>query len=182
MYFRAEENEEPEPEPVPRGPRRRRPVFTPQEQNTNNINDTLNNKKENIRTNNINEKPKMCGGLWTDDDIIELIKYVKKFPGGTQDRWEKIADAMNRTVNEVTYMAKKIKDEGLKPKQNSDDVQVDVQIKKVKTRAIDNDDNVTDWSQEQQKALESALIKYPKSGSADRWEKIASCIEGKTKV
>ncbi|KAK0174493.1 hypothetical protein PV327_010255 [Microctonus hyperodae] len=177
----AEENEEPEPEPVPRGPRRRRPVFTPQEQSSNNTNDTFNHKKENTRTNNIYEKPKMCGGLWTDDDIIELIKYVKKFPGGTQDRWEKIADAMNRTVNEVTYMAKKIKDEGLKPKQNSDDVQVDVQSKKVKTRAIDNDDNITDWSQEQQKALESALIKYPKGGSADRWEKIASCIEGKTK-
>ncbi|KAK0160482.1 hypothetical protein PV328_007890 [Microctonus aethiopoides] len=85
----------------------------------------------------------MYGGLWTDDDIIEFIKYVKKFPGGTQDH------------------------QGLKPKQNSDDVQVDVQIKKIKTRAIDNDDNVTDWSQEQQKALESALIKYPKGGTVE---------------
>lgn len=165
---------------MPRGPRRRRAGFTPQEHSGNNTNES-HNKKEIIRTNETYEKPKASGGLWTDDDILELIKLVKKYPGGTADRWEKIADAMNRTVNEVTYMAKKVKDEGLKPGQPADEVPTDIQPKKVKTRAEDVD-CATEWSQEQQKALEFALLKHPKGGSADRWEKISSCVEGKTKV
>lgn len=53
--------------------------------------------------------------------------------------------------------------------------------KKTKTRA-ENVENISEWSQEQQRALEAALIKYPKGTSADRWEKIANCVEGKSKV
>ena len=36
------------------------------------------------------------------------------------------------------------------------------------------------WSQGQQKALESALIQFPK-GSTERWERIANKVPGKTK-
>lgn len=181
----AEANEETEPDPVPRGPRRRRQGFQPQEQysykkelpksynNNNNSNNNNNN-------NNTNDKTKITGGLWTDDDILELIKLVKKYPGGTPDRWEKIAESMCRTVNEVTHMAKKVKDEGLKPvSQSNDDIIIDEQPKKIKTRADTND--TSEWSQEQQKLLESALLKYPKNSSGDRWEKISHCVEGKTK-
>lgn len=137
---------------------------------------------------------------------------MKKFPGGTPDRWEKIADMMNRTVAEVTHMAKKVvrlllffiffvacskiadvfcsflanapkvKDEGLKPSQPAEEVPVETEEpKKVKTRAKAVE-AVVEWSQDEQKALEAALLKYPKTGSTDRWEKIATCIEGKTKV
>lgn len=53
--------------------------------------------------------------------------------------------------------------------------------KKIKTRS-ENTASTTEWSQEQQRALEAALSKYPKGTSVDRWEKIANCIEGKTKV
>lgn len=174
----AQENEEPEPEPVPRGPRRRRAVFTPQERND--IVKKEESKTFNNTTNHNQEKPRTTtGGLWTDDDILELIKLVKKYPGGTTDRWEKIADMMNRSVIEVTHMAKKVKDEGLKPSQ-PDEVPSEEQSKKVKTR-VETPENLAEWTQEQQKALEAALIKYPKTGSSDRWEKIAACIQGKTK-
>ena len=105
ILFRAQE-EEPEPEPVPRGPRRRRAGFTPQERSEKAAKE--NYKTENTNTNHTYEKPKTAGGLWTDDDILELIKLVKKYPGGTPDRWEKIAEMMNRTVHEVTHMAKKV--------------------------------------------------------------------------
>lgn len=53
--------------------------------------------------------------------------------------------------------------------------------KKIKTRS-ENTVGTVEWSQEQQRALEAALTKYPKGASVDRWEKIANCIEGKTKV
>ncbi|XP_008551360.1 dnaJ homolog subfamily C member 1-like [Microplitis demolitor] len=174
----AEENEEVEVEPVPRGPRRRRAGFTPQEHSGNNSTELK--KRDNIRANHVYEKPKYTGGLWTDDDILELIKLVKKYPGGTPDRWEKIAEAMNRSVNEVTHMAKKIKDEGLKPNQTAEESLPVKLPTKIKTRAETSENEVV-WSQDEQKALESALLKYPKSSSIDRWEKIANCIGGKTK-
>lgn len=37
------------------------------------------------------------------------------------------------------------------------------------------------WSQEQQKLLEQALVCYPR-GTLNRWDAIADCIPGKTKV
>ncbi|XP_017880061.1 dnaJ homolog subfamily C member 1 [Ceratina calcarata] len=173
----AQENEQPEPEPVvPTRVRRRRTGFTPQERSGNGVKES--SKKD--QTNHVDQKsPVSGGGLWTDDDILELIKLVKKYPSGTSERWEKIADAMNRTVMEVTHMAKKIKDEGLKPGTTEQTV-VEERPKKTKTRA-ENVDNITEWSQEQQRALEAALIKYPKGTSVDRWEKIANCVEGKNK-
>lgn len=58
---------------------------------------------------------------------------------------------------------------------------VEERSKKTKTRA-EIVDNISEWSQEQQRALEAALIKYPKGTSTDRWEKIANCVEGKSKV
>lgn len=38
------------------------------------------------------------------------------------------------------------------------------------------------WSQEQQKAFENALTKFPKKTVGDRWEKISKSVPGKTKV
>lgn len=40
---------------------------------------------------------------------------------------------------------------------------------------------VKDWSQEQQRALETAISKNPKNSSGDRWTKIANSVPGKTK-
>lgn len=57
-------------------------------------------------------RPAQSGGLWTDEDIEKLIKMVKKYPAGTLERWEKIADAMERSVQEVTHMAQRVKEDG----------------------------------------------------------------------
>lgn len=91
---------------VSRGVRKRRTAFVPQERSGSNAKETT--KKDCDHTNHLYEKPSLSGGLWTDSDILELIKYVKKYPGGTPERWEKIASIMNRTVTEVTHMAKKV--------------------------------------------------------------------------
>lgn len=74
-----------------------------------------------------------------------------------------------------------IKDEGLKPGEPAEEILAEERPKKIKTRN-ENTVNAADWSQEQQRALEAALTKYPKGASIDRWEKIANCVEGKTKV
>lgn len=125
--------------------------------------------------------PVITGGLWTDDDLAELVRLVKKYPGGSGDRWERIAEAMNRSVPEVTHMAAKLKENCYKvPGQEPEQPQVVEPPKKVKTRKAE-EVSAGNWSQTQQKALENALAKYPKGGAGDRWQKIASTVPGKTK-
>lgn len=128
------------------------------------------------------------GGLWTDDDLVELVRLVKKYPGGTTNRWEIIAEMMGRTVSEVTQMAAKLKETAYKvPGQNESPAEQILHSanKKVKTRKPADvqiqaaAESV--WSQAQQQALETAITKYPKTGAFDRWEKIADAVPGKNK-
>jgi hypothetical protein len=66
--------------------------------------------------------------------------------------------------------------------------EVEIVPKKVKTKGgklkVDEGagtDANTQWSQPQQKALENALIKFPK-GTSERWVKIAKCVPEKSMV
>lgn len=74
-----------------------------------------------------------------------------------------------------------MKEEGLKPGESVEEASTEDKPKKIKTRS-ENTVSTAEWSQEQQRTLEAALTKYPKGASIDRWEKIANCVEGKTKV
>ncbi|XP_075969963.1 uncharacterized protein F54F2.9 [Anticarsia gemmatalis] len=125
--------------------------------------------------------PVISGGLWTDDDLAELVRLVKKYPGGTAERWERIAETMCRSVPEVTHMAAKLKENCYKiPGQEPEQPVVVEPPKKVKTRKTE-EVSAGNWSQTQQKALEAALAKYPKGGAGDRWQKISNAVPGKTK-
>ncbi len=147
---------------------------------------------ENHSTVSSEKTPVVSGGLWTDDDILTLVKLVKKHPAGEPERWVKIAFAMNRTVPEVTHMANKIKDNDFRLPNENEEPQIEEEPKKVKTKGgklgsrIVNDEATSEkgcsWTQTQQKALEMALNKYTKKAAGDRWEKIASCVPGKSKV
>jgi len=53
--------------------------------------------------------PRNANQVWTDDDLATLAKFIKKFPGGTADRWDRIAESMERYTDEVIKMAGKIK-------------------------------------------------------------------------
>lgn len=135
----------------------------------------------------IKTKVPMSGGLWTDDDLAELARLTKKYPGGTVDRWETIADAMNRNVSEVTFMAYKLKDCVYQKPGETDKLVENINrelAKKVKTKATLDEEQISsaaNWSQDQQKALEAAIQKYPKKGHDDRWAKIANSVPGKSK-
>ncbi|CAH0604967.1 unnamed protein product [Chrysodeixis includens] len=125
--------------------------------------------------------PVISGGLWTDEDLAELVRLVKKYPGGAPERWERIAQAMSRSVPEVTHMAAKLKENCYKiPGQEPEQPVVVEPPKKVKTRKAEETSS-GNWSQTQQKALEAALAKHPKGGAGDRWGKIAAAVPGKTK-
>ncbi|CAG9813513.1 unnamed protein product [Phaedon cochleariae] len=121
----------------------------------------------------------ISGGLWTDDDLGELIRLVKKHPQGSAARWEKIAEALMRSVPEVTYMAAKMKENGYRlPSEQEEEIVVKVKQKTKKD--VDKGEGVLNWSQDQQRALEDALLKFPK-GCSDRWDRIAEQVSGKTK-
>lgn len=126
--------------------------------------------------------PPVSGGLWTDDDLNELVQLVKKYPGGTPQRWEHIAEELRRSVAEVTFMANKIKSSNFKVG-SEEEVQEQSKVKQ-KTRVKtdeQSEENAKKWSQQQQKALEEALAKFPK-GCVDRWDRIGEYVPHKTKV
>ncbi|XP_050439006.1 dnaJ homolog subfamily C member 1 isoform X2 [Adelges cooleyi] len=179
----CESNEEPEkPEPIVRERVRRRKV----QYKIPEINEYKNTVVENRAKTNLDksEPPVVSGGLWTDDDLYELSQMVNKYPAGTSDRWQKVAKAMHRPVPEVAYMANKMKENGYKvptPGETQESV-VTEEPKKIKTRSTTNTESTDSaWNQVQQKALESALTKYPKGSTENRWEKIAKCVPNKTK-
>ncbi|XP_053678338.1 uncharacterized protein F54F2.9 [Anopheles nili] len=133
------------------------------------------------------------GGLWTEDDLTELVRLVKKYPGGTSNRWELIAELMQRCVEEVTYMAAKMKECGYRLPHQVDGASsldapgagtVAASVAKVKTKTRDNTSSEaasSTWTQQLQQALEVAIQKYPKSANYDRWQKIANSVPGKSK-
>lgn len=65
--------------------------------------------------------------------------------------------------------------------------EVEIVPKKVKTKGgklkaeEGASSDASQWSQPQQKALENALIKFPK-GTSERWVKIAKCVPEKNMV
>ena len=103
VYEAQEESDESEPEVLSKGPRRRRNFMIPQVNNESKLNgDCLNEmsgKSDEIKQET--QSYPIKGGLWTDDDLSDLIKYVNKYPPGMNKRWEKIAEVMNRSVGEV---------------------------------------------------------------------------------
>lgn len=128
------------------------------------------------------------GGFWSDEDLTELIRLVKKYPSGSAARWDTISQAMNRSVTEVTFMAAKMKENGYRVPGQTDSVAENIIIEatrnKIKTKRPPEAQLVlpeTTWSQEQQKLLELAIVKYPKTIVTDRWQKISNSVPGKTK-
>lgn len=97
--------------------------------------------------------------MWTDDDLAKLTKLIKKFPGGTPERWEKIAEILERLPWEVTKMAQKVKDNsymipvsksaqgvtGLEAKRLISDDCLEAQIADDSENSSDSDDSDSDY-------------------------------------
>ncbi|CAG9766067.1 unnamed protein product [Ceutorhynchus assimilis] len=169
----------PEPEPVPvkiKTVRKRNKFVVPEGPNFETLGSETNyNESEQTST-----PLPIIGGLWTDDDLEELIRLVKKFPQGSAKRWENIAEALGRSVQEVTYMANKMKENGYRNPTETEEEAPQIKMKQKTKKETDTGDSVKKWSQVQQRALEDALAKYPK-GCAERWDKIADRVPGKAK-
>ncbi|XP_028810682.1 dnaJ homolog subfamily C member 2 [Denticeps clupeoides] len=139
---------------------------------------------------------------WNEEELQLLIKAVNLFPAGTNARWEVIANYMNlHSTSGVTRTAKDVINKA-KNLQKLDPHQKDEINKKAFEKfkkehvavppTLDNaapserfegsnaESNTAPWTTEEQKLLEQALKTYPVS-TAERWEKIAAAVPGRTK-
>lgn len=99
--------------------------------------------------------------------------------GETRHRRRKVPKALEmmpaatKEVSEEKGRGRRQKDfDNTEQEEESDDES----RKREKSRALEEL-----WTQNQQKLLEMALQQYPK-GTSDRWDKIAKCVPGKSKV
>ena len=121
------------------------------------------------------EPPVKCGE-WTAEEVSLLVKQTKKWPGGTFNRWEKIACALNRSVSDVTATYERLRTLGQTALVESLEKASDA----AESGDLEAKPDTISWSQEDQKAFEEALVRFPR-GTEDRWDKVAS-MTGKTKV
>ncbi|XP_068443131.1 dnaJ homolog subfamily C member 2 [Clinocottus analis] len=139
------------------------------------------------------------GKGWNEEDLQLLIKAVNLFPAGTNARWEVIANYMNlhsttgmkRTAKDVINKAKNL--QRLDPTQKDEiNRKAFEKFKKehgavaptidnaVPSERFDGTGSAASWTTEEQKLLEQALKTYPVS-TAERWEKIAVAVPGRSK-
>ena len=109
---------------------------------------------------------------WTSCELVIFQKALTKFPVGVAKRWDHIAEMVGtRSVDEVLVMSKRF----------AEDKNLQSMAKPAKQVAIAAP-VVDEWTEAQQKAFESALRLFPANITVgDRWESIASKVEGKSK-
>ncbi|KAL9967016.1 hypothetical protein ACROYT_G025171 [Oculina patagonica] len=106
-----EEDDDDKMEDQPSRPRRRQRVNIPQEDIDDAswegapVTSVVNTATESEQETTTVEK----SGEWTDHEQSLLTRAMIKFPGGTPNRWEKIAVEIGRSVDEVTKQMKKLK-------------------------------------------------------------------------
>ncbi|XP_067935208.1 dnaJ homolog subfamily C member 1-like [Watersipora subatra] len=123
---------------------------------------------------------------WTEEDYSKLARAMQKFPAGSQMRWEKIAQQLNHTAAEILSRAKELKARqfAASPVASTPLEQRKKPVTYAPQGGISYREEATQgsgWSQQQQKALESALAAVPKTDS-DRWCHIAHLVPGKDKA
>lgn len=135
---------------------------------------------------------KQNGDIWTCEELYQLVRLTtEKFPSGTPNRWERVACVLNRSAQDVTAMAAKLKQikredfARLTMGQQSNAVFDIRNGKSVEGSSADRsrlavNQFTTEWSQIEQKQLEMALQRYPK-GCKDRWDCIAAAVPTKSK-
>lgn len=101
--YTPEKKEESEPDTCYKGPRRRRNINIPKFEGQYSTENGSLVIEENQEADDFSRKP-IYGGFWTDDDLLDLIKFVNKYPPGCSNRWEKISDSMGRSIAEVNYV------------------------------------------------------------------------------
>uniref|UniRef100_A0A0N5BLH8 DnaJ homolog subfamily C member 2 n=1 Tax=Strongyloides papillosus TaxID=174720 RepID=A0A0N5BLH8_STREA len=129
-----------------------------------------------------NEKESSSSSAWTSEEIELLVKATRLMPPGTSERWRQVADYINTHKKDKSIMRstkdvlKYIKEKSVQPTaKNSQNL-----VTKEETNQTEAKTDSDDWTNEQQKALETALRTFS-AKDEDRWDKIANAVGTKTK-
>jgi len=147
---------------------------------------------------------KAKGKAWSHEELQALIKAVKLFPAGTNQRWEVIASFINQHVEGSARQAKEVlahaktlqkSDQQLKQSANQNAYENFERTAKAPGK-VDNTSggisertetpldqqgsNSAPWTEEEQKRLEQALKTFGPQ-TAERWERIAECLPNRTR-
>ncbi len=133
---------------------------------------------------------------FNEEELRLLTQALKKFPGGTLNRWEKIADHVgSRSASEVANQTKKMHEKFAKGKGPSDAGAIQ---RAAATAALVKKNGqglseaarlgvaaasgtaVAPWSESEQRTLESGLKEFPSSLKDERWVKIAANLPGRS--
>merc|ERR1712156_801175 len=150
------------------------------------------------------------GGVeWGTEELQTLIKAVKLFPAGTNQRWDVVTEFINqhnggvavRGVKETISKAKELQGSNFATSSLLDDVNkmayenMQKGVKKEvlercaeESKGTERTDNVaeqaglnpTPWTPDEQKLLEQALKTYD-SKTPERWERISEAVPGRSK-
>lgn len=135
------------------------------------------------------EEKKSAVKEWTKDEFAFLVKALNKFPAGTQDRWRTIATFMGAsyTSKDIIEMTRQLTEKKTLANAGKGAFKSEPE-KIIKSKGGDKEETKENgaaqddgWTEDEQKKLEEALKKYPKTlPPKERWGGIASEIPGKT--
>jgi DnaJ family protein C protein 2 len=127
---------------------------------------------------------------WSVEEIKLLTKAVNMFPGGTGNRWQTIAEYISQHANLPERHVKEVMEQVKTIRSNARSIATTLQTsnqeatsKPAEPAAPATTTAPRPWSAQEQTMLENAIRKYPASkfSGAERWEKVASEVEGRTR-
>ena len=142
---------------------------------------------------------------WTEEECKFLIKAVKQFPGGIQDRWNTIAEYVAKHASQPRRTAQDVIEKSKHGQSNiiigggtggvggirrdsppSIVAGVTAKVANMTTADTTTTTNATtpamvEWTADEQKTLEAALKACPPSLGAERWDKVAAMVPGRSK-
>lgn len=137
---------------------------------------------------------------FSEEELRLLTQALKKFPGGTLNRWDKIADHVgSRSATEVANQTKKMHEKFAKgggpsdagaiqraaataalAKKNPNGAMSDAARLGAAAASQGSPQSGKVWSENEQRALESGLKEFPSSLKDERWVKIAVKLPGRS--
>ncbi|KAJ8906875.1 hypothetical protein NDN08_003359 [Rhodosorus marinus] len=138
------------------------------------------------RANGLSKNKKMDDVPWTEEEKSMLSKALAKFPGGTRDRWERVAEFV-QTKNAAQCLAKvnssktaRAQSVAAKTQKPDEGKRVSGGARKDVAVLSDGPPNSFNFSKKQQAALEAAMKQCPPSLGDARWTKVAEKVSQKT--
>lgn len=139
---------------------------------------------------------------WTAEEIEILVKALRIYPAGVQNRWLVVQEYLkrsggnpNRNVQDIMQKAKDIasgKKEveetissldhiALNSHKQTTILENEVKLSQVVVSERDISDVPVPWTPEEQRIFEQALRTYPASLGPSRWDQIAESLPSRTK-